>query len=127
MAAKVDSPAYDTAKAGVIRLTTTLAWLNEKENIRVNCLAPGWIASGDVRSYWESLTPEQRIERRAPSRLLQLDEVADAVTRLATNETFGDGESHRSINVANRAPGVATLRGEQSSEATATSGRAADR
>jgi NAD(P)-dependent dehydrogenase (short-subunit alcohol dehydrogenase family) len=85
---KGGSPAYDTAKAGVIRLTTTLAWLNEKENIRVNCLAPGWIASGDVRSYWESLTPEQRIERRAPSRLLQLDEVADAVTRLATDETL---------------------------------------
>jgi NAD(P)-dependent dehydrogenase (short-subunit alcohol dehydrogenase family) len=85
---KGGSPAYDTAKAGVIRLTTTLAWLKEKENIRVNCLAPGWIASGDVRSYWESLTPEQRIERQAPARLLQLDEVAGAVVKLATDETL---------------------------------------
>jgi NAD(P)-dependent dehydrogenase (short-subunit alcohol dehydrogenase family) len=82
------SPAYDTAKAGVLRLTTSLAWLKEKENIRVNCLAPGWIASGDVRSYWEALTPEQRIERQAPARLLQLDEVAGAVVRLATDETL---------------------------------------
>ncbi len=47
---KGGSPAYDTAKAGVIHLTSTLAWLKEKENIRVNCLAPGWIASGDVRA-----------------------------------------------------------------------------
>jgi NAD(P)-dependent dehydrogenase (short-subunit alcohol dehydrogenase family) len=85
---KGGSPAYDTAKAGVLRLTTTLAWLKEKENIRVNCLAPGWIASGDVRSYWESLTPEQRVERRAPARLLQLDEVAGAVVKLATDETL---------------------------------------
>jgi NAD(P)-dependent dehydrogenase (short-subunit alcohol dehydrogenase family) len=85
---KGGSPAYDTAKAGVIRLTTTLAWLKEKENIRVNCLAPGWIASGDVRSYWESLTPEQRIERQAPSRLLQLDDIADAVIRLTIDEAL---------------------------------------
>ena len=82
------APAYDTAKAGLIRLTTTLAWLKEKENIRVNCLAPGWIASENVRSYWESLTLVQRIERQAPSRLLQLDEVADMVVRLATDESL---------------------------------------
>jgi len=37
------SPAYDTAKAGMIRLTTTLAGLAESDGIRVNCLAPGWI------------------------------------------------------------------------------------
>jgi NAD(P)-dependent dehydrogenase (short-subunit alcohol dehydrogenase family) len=82
------SPAFDVAKSGVIRLTTTLAWLGEKENIRVNCLAPGYIASDDVRSYWESLTPGQRIERGAPSRLLEVEEVAQAVVRLATDESL---------------------------------------
>src|SRR5206468_11483056 len=49
------APAYDVAKAGLIRLTTTLDWLGEKENIRVNCLAPGWIATDGPRQYWESL------------------------------------------------------------------------
>jgi NAD(P)-dependent dehydrogenase (short-subunit alcohol dehydrogenase family) len=79
-------PAYDASKAGVIRLTTGLGWLGEKENIRVNCLAPGWIASPPVRTFWEPLTPEQRQQRGAPSRLLSLDEVADATVRLATDE-----------------------------------------
>jgi NAD(P)-dependent dehydrogenase (short-subunit alcohol dehydrogenase family) len=81
-------PGYDLAKAAIIRLTTMLAWLGEKENIRVNCLAPGWIASKHVRTYWESLTPEQRKERNVPSRLLSLDEVAAAVFRLATDDSL---------------------------------------
>jgi NAD(P)-dependent dehydrogenase (short-subunit alcohol dehydrogenase family) len=82
------TPAYDSAKAGVIRLTTGLAWLAAKEHIRVNCFAPGWIATDEVRSYWETLTPAQRIERGAPDRLLQLEEVADAVMRLARDESL---------------------------------------
>jgi 3(or 17)beta-hydroxysteroid dehydrogenase len=82
------APAYDVAKAGVIRLTTTLASLAESDHIRVNCLAPGWIAVPAVRGYWEALTPEQRAERGAPARLLELDEIADAVVRLATDESL---------------------------------------
>jgi NAD(P)-dependent dehydrogenase (short-subunit alcohol dehydrogenase family) len=82
------APGYDAAKAGVLRLTTMLAHLAEKEQIRVNCLAPGWIASEEVRAYWEPLSPAQRAARNAPSRLLQLEEVADAVVRLATDESL---------------------------------------
>ena len=85
---KRSAPAYDAAKAGVLRLTTGLAWLGEEENIRVNCLAPGWIASEQVRAYWEPLTPEERKQRGAPSRLLELRQVADAVMRLATDESL---------------------------------------
>jgi NAD(P)-dependent dehydrogenase (short-subunit alcohol dehydrogenase family) len=82
------SPGYDAVKAGVIRLTTMLASLHESDGIRVNCLAPGWIAAPQVREYWEPLTREQRKQRGAPSRLLRLEEVADAVFRLATDETL---------------------------------------
>jgi NAD(P)-dependent dehydrogenase (short-subunit alcohol dehydrogenase family) len=81
-------PAYDAAKAGLMRLTTALAPVLRPERIRVNCLAPGWIASEPVRAYWESLSPEQRRDRGAPSRLLQLDEVAAAVAWLATDESL---------------------------------------
>lgn len=81
-------PAYDTAKAAVIRLTTALGFLAEREKIRVNCLAPGWIAAPQVESYWQSLTPEQRKERGVPSRLLTLEEVASAVFGLATDESL---------------------------------------
>lgn len=82
------SPAYDTAKAGILRLTTGLAPVMEKEKIRINCLAPGWIASPGPLEYWQSLTPEQRRQRSVPSRLLQLDEIADVILRLAIDDAL---------------------------------------
>jgi NAD(P)-dependent dehydrogenase (short-subunit alcohol dehydrogenase family) len=84
------SPGYDVAKAGVIRLTTTLDWLAAKDGIRVNCLAPGWIAtpSPGPKEYWESLSPEERKERGVPSRLLEPEQIAEAVWRLATDEAL---------------------------------------
>ena len=82
------APCYDAAKAGLLRLTTMLAWLAGSEKIRVNCLAPGWIATPQVQEYWQPLTPEERELRGAPSRLLTLDEVAGAVFRLASDESL---------------------------------------
>ncbi|HTM55458.1 MAG TPA: SDR family NAD(P)-dependent oxidoreductase [Pirellulales bacterium] len=80
------SPAYDVAKAAVMRLTTTLAWLHEKMNIRVNCFVPDWVAVPEVLEYWNSLTPEQRRRQDVPEVLTTLDEVCDAVVELLTNE-----------------------------------------
>lgn len=80
------SPAYDVAKAGQIRLTTTLGWLAEKENIRVNCLAPDWIAVPEVLEYWHGLTPADRRAQGVPEVLTTLDEVADAVVELITDD-----------------------------------------
>ena len=82
------APGYDAAKAGLLRLTTMLASLAASEKIRVNCLAPGWVATPQVQEYWEPLTPEERELRGAPSRLLSLDEVAGAVFRLASDESL---------------------------------------
>ena len=81
-------PGYDVAKAGVIHLTTGLAKEVAQDNIRVNCLAPGWIASDAPRQYWESLTPEQRLERGVPSKLLTPAEIASMVLHLATDESL---------------------------------------
>ncbi|PWT86794.1 MAG: short-chain dehydrogenase [Blastocatellia bacterium] len=75
-------PGYDVAKAGMICMTTRLASLAKTDRIRVNCLAPGWIATDGPRQYWESLTSSERAERGVPSRLLTTDQVADAVVRL---------------------------------------------
>jgi NAD(P)-dependent dehydrogenase (short-subunit alcohol dehydrogenase family) len=74
---------YDVAKAGMIRMTTRLASLAETDGIRVNCLAPGWIATEGPRKYWESLAPSERAARGVPSRLLSTEQVAEAVVRLA--------------------------------------------
>jgi 3-oxoacyl-[acyl-carrier protein] reductase len=81
-------PGYDVAKAGMIRMTTRLASLAETDDIRVNCLAPGWIATPEVQAYWESLTPAERVERGVPSRLLLVDQVAEAVVRLAGDRSL---------------------------------------
>jgi len=82
------APAYDAAKAGLVRLTTSLADLARTDNIRVNCLAPGWIATDGPRQYWESLSPERRQELGVPARLLTTTEIADAVARLATDDSL---------------------------------------
>jgi NAD(P)-dependent dehydrogenase (short-subunit alcohol dehydrogenase family) len=79
---------YDVAKAGMIRMTTRLASLAETDGIRVNCLAPGWIATDGPRQYWESLTPKERLERGVPSRLLTTDQVSEAVVRLAEDRSL---------------------------------------
>ena len=84
-----DAPAYDVAKSAVIRLTTSMARLALQSGVRVNCLAPGWIGTDEVRAYWEALTPEQRVARGAPvHRLLTPDDVAGAVVRLATDDSL---------------------------------------
>jgi NAD(P)-dependent dehydrogenase (short-subunit alcohol dehydrogenase family) len=80
------APGYDTAKAGIMRLTTTLGPMGEREGIRVNCLVPGWIASPPVKAYWDSLTPEQRQARQVPPVLLSLAEIADAVVGLIADD-----------------------------------------
>src|SRR5437667_2394439 len=62
------APAFDAAKAGLIRLTTMLAGLAKTDRIRVNCLAPGWIDTDGPRQYWASLTVDERKTRGVPSR-----------------------------------------------------------
>jgi NAD(P)-dependent dehydrogenase (short-subunit alcohol dehydrogenase family) len=81
-------PGYDVAKLGVIRLTTGVAQDVAKDGIRVNCLAPGWIASDGPRQYWESLTPIERAQRGVPSKLLSTEEIAEMVVRLATDRSL---------------------------------------
>jgi NAD(P)-dependent dehydrogenase (short-subunit alcohol dehydrogenase family) len=81
-------PGYDVAKAGVIRMTTGLAQELTPLGIRINCLAPGWIDSDGPRQYWESLTPDERIARGVPSRLLKTSEVADIVAHIAADHSL---------------------------------------
>jgi NAD(P)-dependent dehydrogenase (short-subunit alcohol dehydrogenase family) len=81
-------PGYDVAKAGMIRMTTRLASLAETDRIRVNCLAPGWIATDEVRHYWESLTSAERAARGVPARLLTPDQIAGAAVRLAEDRSL---------------------------------------
>jgi NAD(P)-dependent dehydrogenase (short-subunit alcohol dehydrogenase family) len=75
-------PSYDIAKIGVIRLTTTHAKLRETDSIRVNCLVPDWVATPEVKSYYDALTPEERRNPRLPPTLTTLDEIAQIALNL---------------------------------------------
>jgi NAD(P)-dependent dehydrogenase (short-subunit alcohol dehydrogenase family) len=85
---RIGSPGYDAAKAGVLRLTTALAQWNEQLRVRVNCLVPHWIASPEVKAYHDSLRPEQRKAQDVPDVLITVEEIAEAVWQLATDESL---------------------------------------
>jgi NAD(P)-dependent dehydrogenase (short-subunit alcohol dehydrogenase family) len=77
------SPEYAAAKAGLIRLTATLAPLGEKDNVRVNCIVPNWIGTEEVLEEIEAMTPEERAE--VPGVLTAPGEIADLVVGLVEN------------------------------------------
>ena len=79
---------YDVAKAAMIRMTTRLDTLAVTDNIRVNCLAPGWIATGGALAYWESLTAAERESRGVPERLIPPAAIAAAVERLVDDRSL---------------------------------------
>jgi len=88
MAPKSGAPAYDTAKAAVSRLTTTLAPRFESDRIRVNCIVPDWVATPEVKEYYDGLTPLERADPRIPPVLISLDEIAQAVVDLITDSAL---------------------------------------
>jgi D-xylose 1-dehydrogenase len=89
-------PAYTTAKSAVAGLTRSLARDFGPFNIRVNCIAPGWIMTERQKSMW--LTPEgmeELMKRQCLKRQLQPVEMARLALFLAaedssamTNQTY---------------------------------------
>jgi NAD(P)-dependent dehydrogenase (short-subunit alcohol dehydrogenase family) len=79
------SPEYSAAKAGLIRLTATLAPLAERANVRVNCIVPNWIGTEQVKAEIAAMTPEERAE--VPEELTPPEEIADAVARFVEDDS----------------------------------------
>lgn len=77
------SPEYGTAKAGLIRFTTSLADLRERMNVRANCVVPDWIATGRGQAELARMSPAERAD--APLQV-PMEEVADAVVYLARDD-----------------------------------------
>jgi NAD(P)-dependent dehydrogenase (short-subunit alcohol dehydrogenase family) len=80
------SPEYSAAKAGLIRLTATLAPLREQANVRVNCIVPNWIGTDEVKAEIAAMSPEERAE--VPDELTTPEEIAEAVARFVEDETM---------------------------------------
>jgi NAD(P)-dependent dehydrogenase (short-subunit alcohol dehydrogenase family) len=79
------SPEYSAAKAGLIRLTATLAPLAERANVRVNCIVPNWIGTDEVMAEIAAMTPEERAE--VPAELTPPEEIAEHVARFVEDES----------------------------------------
>ncbi len=82
-----DKPEYGAAKAGVVRLTASLATLKEQMGVRVNCICPGWVDTPGTRRSRAEMIPEER-EKLIPPVLLQPEEIAEAVAMFIEDETI---------------------------------------
>jgi 3-oxoacyl-[acyl-carrier protein] reductase len=76
------SPPYAVAKAGLVRLTTALAGLQE-EGIRVTCVVPGWIGLPRAHVERAALSPT---DRAASPELVPPELVAAEVVRLVRDD-----------------------------------------
>jgi NAD(P)-dependent dehydrogenase (short-subunit alcohol dehydrogenase family) len=81
-------PAYTTSKAGIEGLTRSFARDLGPDNIRVNCVIPGWIMTERQRALW--LTPEgeaRTLAAQCLKRMLVPDDVARLVLWLAADDS----------------------------------------
>lgn len=88
MIPSTDVPVYVTAKAAIVGMTRTLAHELGKDNIRVNCILPGAIATERQKRLW--LTPEYQAEilaAQALKRLIEPEEVARLALFLAADDS----------------------------------------
>jgi NAD(P)-dependent dehydrogenase (short-subunit alcohol dehydrogenase family) len=78
------SPEYAAAKAGLARLTATLAPLAESDGVRVNCIVPNWIETLEVLTEVEAMSPEERAG--VPKVMTKPEEIAALAVELVENE-----------------------------------------
>jgi NAD(P)-dependent dehydrogenase (short-subunit alcohol dehydrogenase family) len=81
-------PVYTSAKSAVAGLTRSLARDFGPANIRVNCIAPGWIMTERQKSMW--LTPEgeeELLKRQCLKRKLEPEEMARLTLFLASDDS----------------------------------------
>jgi NAD(P)-dependent dehydrogenase (short-subunit alcohol dehydrogenase family) len=81
-------PAYTTAKAAIEGLTRSFARDLGRDNIRVNCVIPGWIITERQKALW--LTPEgeaRTLEAQCLKRMLEPDDVSRLVLWLAADDS----------------------------------------
>ncbi|MEW6047426.1 MAG: glucose 1-dehydrogenase [Bacillota bacterium] len=82
-----DTHAYSASKGGVVALTRAMAVSFARERIRVNAVAPGWIATPMTADLLASPAQAARIAAACPlGRVGSPEEIANAVLFLASGE-----------------------------------------
>ncbi|WP_254761608.1 SDR family NAD(P)-dependent oxidoreductase [Natrinema marinum] len=74
---------YGAAKAAVINLTTTLSYEWADENVRVNCIAPGFVATPGVESQM-GISADTIDREEVGRRIGTVEEIADVTQFLAS-------------------------------------------
>lgn len=87
MMSEPNSEAYAASKGGLLALTHAMAASYSKDNIRVNCISPGWIETGD---YSELREVDHR--QHFSGRVGKPSDIAEACLFLANND-YIDGEN----------------------------------
>ncbi len=78
---------YGAAKAGVVNFTHSLAFWAVEKKIRVNCVCPGIVDTPLVRRGLEQAA-QHGIKSWMPSRIIQPEEIADAVHTLVRDDSL---------------------------------------
>lgn len=78
------APEYAAAKAGLVRLTSALAFLGPE--IRVNCICPGWVDTPTSQATRASMAPENR--RAVPPVMLTANQIADVAVMLIRDDSL---------------------------------------
>ncbi len=81
-----DEPAYGAAKAGVMRFTAALRFLQERHAVRVNCIVPDWIETAQVRDWLRRLSEAERTALQLPEVLTTPEQFAEAVIAISLRE-----------------------------------------
>lgn len=81
-----DQPAYGAAKAGVMRFTAALRFLQDRHGIRVNCIVPDWIETVQVREWLRRMNGAERAALQLPEVLTSPAQFAEAVIALSLRE-----------------------------------------
>ena len=87
-----DLPAYGATKGGVLAMTRAMAQAHGRENIRVNSICPGDVATPLVVEYFEQQPDPEEARRRVASeyalgRIAQPEEIANVALFLASDES----------------------------------------
>jgi len=85
-----DRVSYASSKAGLIGLTKAMALDHAQDNVRVNCICPGYVPTKLVNNYLKKLTKkglEELVKRHPMQKLGKPEDIANATKFLLSNDS----------------------------------------